>query len=109
MSKDFANLLSMEFLPLSEAKAKLSEQMRKIISEGKRIAITTNGRPTAVLVSYEDYKDLLKKAASPEQETPVRTIDFDDWKKGSTKRKKVSDSISRLFDTSRLSRKGQKS
>jgi prevent-host-death family protein len=109
MSSDFTNLLSMEFLPLSEAKAKLSEQVRKILAEGKRIAITTNGRPTAVMVSYQDYLNLLKKVSSPSQEGLVHVIDYQKWKRGERERERVRDSILTLFDMSKLSRKGQKS
>jgi len=109
MSLDFHNLLSMEFLPLSEAKAKLSEQVRKLVAEGKRLAITTNGRPTAVMLSYGDYLELLRKTAPSDAQSPFKVIDFDQWQKEARKRKMISDSISRLFDVSKLSRKGQKS
>ena len=72
MNKDFSNLLSIEFLPLSEVKAKLSEVVNTSLTKSKRIAITTNGRPTAVLLSYSDFLSLLsiipKKRASCETE-----------------------------------------
>lgn len=70
MVKTFNDLLSMEFAPLSEVKAKLSEQMRLIASEGKRIVITCNGKPSAVLLSYEDYLSLIRLSS---EKTKVRS------------------------------------
>ncbi|MCE9624097.1 MAG: type II toxin-antitoxin system Phd/YefM family antitoxin [Deltaproteobacteria bacterium] len=108
MNKPYADLLSMEFLPLSEVKATLSEQVKKTRGRSLRVAITSNGRPAAVLMSYQDYLRLAEAAASPEVPS-VRSIDFEDWKKGSRRRKEVSSAINRLFDVESLSRKGQKS
>lgn len=107
MKSDFNNLLAMEFIPLSEAKAKLSEQVRKTL-EKKRVAITTNGKPTAVLISYQEYLDLLRKLPGSQEDDPIRIIDIEEWKKERPQRLKVRDSIQELFGASKLSRKGQK-
>ncbi len=108
MKNDYTNLLSFDFVPLSEAKAKLSEQLRKTTDQSKRIAITLNGKPTAVLLSYPDYLELIQMVPAPKQETPQRVIDFEEWKKGQKRRLQVRDSILKLFDVEKLSRKGQK-
>ncbi len=106
MSTPYNSLLDTEFIPLSEAKAKLSEQIRKTPS--KRIVITQNGKPSTVLMSYEDYLKLIQQI--PEKiPQKFKIIDFDEWKKSFPQRRKVSKAISKLFDTSTLSRKGQKS
>lgn len=102
-----SDLRGMAFVPLSEAKAKLSEFMRRIGSGRERLAITTNGRPTAVLLSYDEY---LRFLGSPEEgeDSQGDVISLEDWKKGSGKRKKVSASIRNLFNYDSLSRKGRK-
>ena len=109
MNKDLNTLSSTEFLPLSEVKATLSAQVRKVVLEGKKIAITSNGRPKAVILAYQDFLEILQKL-EPEcgQATPLKMIDFNDWKKERPHRKRISESIKQLFDTSHLSRKGQK-
>lgn len=104
MKTPYNSLLDTEFIPLSEVKAKLSEQIRKTFS--KRIVITQNGKPTTVLLSYDDYLSLIRSLTSSD---PNQVINFDDWKKTFPARRKVSQSISKLFDVSSLSRKGQKS
>lgn len=46
----------MKTLPLSEAKAKLSELVEKVSTSDEEIVITKNGRPASVLVSPEEYE-----------------------------------------------------
>lgn len=46
----------MKTLPLSEAKAKLSELIEKVSTNNEEIVITKNGRPAGVLVSSEEYE-----------------------------------------------------
>ena len=50
-------------LSLSEAKMKLSELIEKVYSMDEEIVITKNGRPSAVLLSpdeYESWKETIK-------------------------------------------------
>ncbi len=107
MSYPLFDLRGIVFVPLSEAKAKLSEFMRRIASGRERLAVTTNGRPTAVILSYPEYLSLLGQRTAGEEE-PLRVISFEDWKKGRKERMAVRDSILRLYDAEALSRKGQK-
>ncbi|MBW2609104.1 MAG: type II toxin-antitoxin system Phd/YefM family antitoxin [Deltaproteobacteria bacterium] len=46
----------METLSLSEAKMKLSELVERVHSTDEEIVITKNGRPSAVLVSPDEYE-----------------------------------------------------
>ncbi len=98
----------MEFSPFSEAKAKLSDKVRSVVLGSKRLTITTNGRPTVVLLSYEDYLSLVRQLSTNRPPAGERVIDLHDWKKGLKRQLAVRDSIVSLFDTSALSRKGQK-
>lgn len=43
-------------LPLSEAKAKLSQLVAAIINRDAQVVITRNGKPAAVLISAEEYE-----------------------------------------------------
>jgi prevent-host-death family protein len=45
-------------VPLSEAKARLSELARRVRQQHERITLTRNGEPEAVLVSVEDLEGL---------------------------------------------------
>ena len=109
MKKDFSNLLSIEFLPLSEVKAKLSEVINTSLSKSKRIAITTNGRPSAVLLSYSDFLSLLNLIPqNRSSQTDRQPINFSEWEKREKERAVVRDSILNLFDLKKLSRIGQK-
>ncbi len=109
MNKDFNDLLSIQFLPLSEVKAKLSELVNTALIESKRVGITTNGRPTAVLISYSDFLSLLKLISeNSSSQADLKPIDFKEWEKQKKDRTIVRDSIFNLFDLKTLSRKGQK-
>ena len=109
MSKSpFDSLIATEFVPLSEAKAKLSEKVRTVSSLGKKIAITTSGKPTAILLGYRDFLSLLKSLPDVSERPTKKIIEIGDWKKGEKKRKEISQSMDRLFFPSQLSRKGQK-
>lgn len=46
----------MLILSLSEAKIKLSELIERVYSTDEEIVITKNGRPSAVLVSPDEYE-----------------------------------------------------
>jgi prevent-host-death family protein len=45
-------------VPLSEAKARLSELTRRVRSRHERITLTRNGQPEAVLVAVDDLDGL---------------------------------------------------
>src|ERR1700733_5163982 len=45
-------------VPLSEAKARLSELARRVRQQHERITLTRNGQPEAVLVSVDDLEGL---------------------------------------------------
>jgi antitoxin YefM len=45
-------------VPLSEAKARLSELTRRVRQQHERITVTRNGEPEAVLLSVDDLEGL---------------------------------------------------
>ena len=45
-------------VPLSDAKARLSELARRVHQQHERIVLTRNGRPEAVLLSVDDLEGL---------------------------------------------------
>ena len=47
-----------ETIPLTEAKAKLSEYIELVDRQHDRITITKNGRPAAILLSPDDLESL---------------------------------------------------
>ena len=49
-------------IPISEARARLPELVKKISHIGKRFIITRNGRPEAVIMSPEELETLEIKA-----------------------------------------------
>ena len=98
-------LLNIDFEPLTEVKAKLSEKVARVSQKKRLLAITLNGKPAAVLVPYSDLLAWL------ERENPAyvtRQLSLKEWEKESKQRRAVVDSIKNLFDVSKLSRKGQK-
>lgn len=105
--KKYWDLRSIDFAPLSEAKAKLSALVRELLTGEKRIVITNQGRPAAVLMAYQDYLDL-SQTGEPTPGDTARTFQFEEWKKGSREQRAVLSSIANLFDAPKLSRKGQK-
>ncbi len=104
--KNYLDIRSFEFAPLSEVKAKLSAFMRNLVRNRQSYVITNKGRPQAVLIAYEDYLQLAQGAAAVSHR-PSWTLA--EWKQASRQRNKVIDEITRLFDGRSLSRKGQKS
>lgn len=63
----FLDLRLHDFRLVSEAKARLSELVRRLTPGSKRIVITTNGKPSAVILSYQDYLDLMSEVEEQEQ------------------------------------------
>ena len=49
-----------EYIPVSSAKARLLEILRKIEEQHGRVVITKNGVPKAVLIHYRDFEGLLE-------------------------------------------------
>ncbi len=105
MNNDFTDLRTLDFVTLSEAKARLSEFVRSLSQAAKKLVLTTNGHPSAVLLSYQDY---LRLVGQQSFQAPTKVIRFEDWKRERGKRIVVRDSILNLFDADKLSRKGQK-
>lgn len=46
----------MKTLPLSDVKARLSGLVNSVTDTDEEIVITTNGRPKAVIVSYDEFE-----------------------------------------------------
>ena len=46
--------------PLTEARNRLSEIVDEVASTGSELVITLHGKPTAVIMGYEDYKSLIE-------------------------------------------------
>ena len=64
---------------LQEAKNQLSSVVRMAAKEGPQ-TITSRGEPTAVLISFEDYKKLTKSRKSLSvffAESPLHDVDLD--------------------------------
>jgi len=62
-------------LPLSDAKARLSELVEEVTSRDEVITITRNGRPVAVLVSpdeFESWKETVAVRSDPELMEEIR-------------------------------------
>ncbi len=53
-----------ETLPLSTAKAHLSELVDRVEGEHERVVVTRNGRPAAVLISPDDLEGLEETLAA---------------------------------------------
>jgi antitoxin YefM len=51
-------LLTMESVPLGEAKASLSEIVKRVSGQHDRVTVTVHGRPSAVIVSLDDLESL---------------------------------------------------
>ncbi len=65
----------MKTLPLSDAKARLSELVEEVTSRDEVITITRNGRPVAVLLSpdeFESWKETVAVRSDPELMEEIR-------------------------------------
>lgn len=97
-------LEDLEYVSVAETKAKLSEKLKSAESKGRRFAITSHGKPKAVIIGYKDYIALTENASpAPQKEVP-----FDRLKKTVSQRKGIIESVAALFDERKLTRKGQK-
>ena len=62
-------------LPISEVKARLPELVTSVAEREEEIVVTRNGRPAAMLVSYEDYRrqrDTLDVLSDPDMMKQIR-------------------------------------
>ncbi len=64
----------MRILPLAEVKAKLSQLVADIATTDEEVAITKNGRATAVLVSYEEFESWQETLAILSDQELVKEI-----------------------------------
>ena len=96
------DLRQLDFMPLTEARAHLSEHLRGLGGSRRRLVITVNGRPAAVVLAYADFVELASEPAGEE------VVSLETWKADRPRRQRVRDAVLGLFDVDRLSRKGQK-
>lgn len=96
-------LSNIDFEPLTEVKAKLSEKVGRVAETKRLLAVTVNGKPKAILVPYAEFLSFIGQG----EYTP-RRLSLMDWEKGSKHRKEVVRSVKNMFDLSALNRKGQK-
>jgi prevent-host-death family protein len=62
-------------LPISEVKTRLPELVTGVAERDEEIVVTKNGRPTAILVSYEEYqrqKETLDILCDPDMMEQIR-------------------------------------
>lgn len=67
-------LTRMERVPLTEAKAKLSELVDSVEREHARLAVTRHGRTAAVLINEEDLASLEETVAILNDEELAKSI-----------------------------------
>lgn len=58
--------------PLSEHRANISEDFKRVQETGRPLFITTNGKTAGVLLSPDAYDDLAERAALAEDITALR-------------------------------------
>ena len=100
-----ASLLDIDFEPLTEVKAKLSEKVGRVHKEGRLLAITLNGKPKVVLVPYSEFLSWIQSGTGGYK---LRQLSVKEWEKESKQRREVVASVKNMFDLSKLERKGQK-
>jgi prevent-host-death family protein len=64
----------MKTLPLSEVKTKLSGLVNSVTATDEEVVITTNGRPKAVIVSYDEFESWKETAAITSDPAFMREI-----------------------------------
>src|SRR3989338_5827512 len=97
---------NIDFEPLTEVKAKLSEKVAKVGEEKRLLAITLNGKPKVILVPYGEFLSWVQSRQQPAYQP--RYLSLKEWDKEPKQRRSVTASIKNLFDFSQLERKGQK-
>jgi prevent-host-death family protein len=91
----------LEYVSIAEAKAKLSENIKRADQNGRIFALTKHGEPKAVLISYKRYRALINDSG-----TPQKIIDIKEWKKETKEKKKVASTVMELFDIGKLKKRG---
>jgi len=61
-------------IPLSEAKAKLSEVVDEIVTTHERVTVTRNGRPVAIMLSTDDLEAIEETVAILSDPAAMRQI-----------------------------------
>ena len=70
--------MSVQTLPVTEARARLPQLVKAANERLERTVITSNGRPTAVIMSYEEYEaweETLEVLSDPEALRAIREAD----------------------------------
>ena len=70
--------MSVQTLPVTEARAKLPQLVKAANERFDRTVITSNGKPTAVIMSYEEYEaweETLEVLSDPEAMRAIRLAD----------------------------------
>ena len=70
--------MSVQTLPVTEARAKLPQLVKAADERFDRTVITSNGKPTAVIMSYEEYEaweETLEVLSDPEAMRAIRLAD----------------------------------
>jgi antitoxin YefM len=70
--------MSIQTLPVTEARAKLPQLVKAADERFDRTVITSNGKPTAVIMSYEEYEaweETLDILSDPEAMRAIREAD----------------------------------
>ena len=67
----------MKSIPLTQAKARLSELVERLILEKEHIVITKHGKPVATLLPYEEWERQQAGAAGglAEAKGPIKNLD----------------------------------
>ena len=70
--------MSTQTLPVTEARARLLQLVKAADERFERTVITSNGKPTAVIMSYEEYEaweETLEVLSDPEAMRVIREAD----------------------------------
>jgi antitoxin YefM len=70
--------MSIQTLPVTEARAKLPQLVKAADERFDRTVITSNGKPTAVIMSYAEYEaweETLEVLSDPEAMRAIRQAD----------------------------------
>ena len=100
-----ARLKNIDFEPLTEVKARLSEKVANVSEKNRILAVTLNGKPKVVVVSYEEFLRWVEQSSAESSLAPLK---LSEWEAEAGQRREVVHSIKKMFDWPRLSRKGQK-